>query len=189
MIVNLTWTPSGGSNSTGQEVQYKKLSDTGWTLVATLGPSASALTIPGLDPNTVYQFRVVNVCAIGGPTVSSIHEAANIVCTTLTVTSVSHSTINYSFPRPGGDVTAADVRLFTANGSVQVAIVSYNALNPTVTGSFSGLSPSTDYRLEVTFKASGQNAIYTKACSQVTARTDAAPTCSAPTNVAATITQ
>jgi hypothetical protein len=187
MIANLNWTPAGGINSTGQQVQYKLMNDVDWTTYATVGPTVSTLSIPNLDDNRVYQFRIVNVCSVGGPTTSGTHELIQMICPSVSITNLTHDTVSYSLsaisiPR---DIDLVEVKLFN-DQNVQVSVVTHNNISQ-LTGTFSGLQQQTTYQIEVTLKATGQNAIYTKTCPRVNVTTALTPICYPPDNVVATL--
>ena len=188
MQVTLNWTAVNNANSTGQEVQYKKITDAGWTTHATVGPAIETALITGLDDNVVYQFRIRNICAVGGPTGSGIDEDIKFTCPAVTITQNLYNMISYSFPHLGGSVSGYDVKLLAADGTSVVATNTHNAPGATVTGQFTGLNPSTTYQIRVEPKATGDLGTYSKTnCATTTATTPAAPTCGAPTNVTATI--
>ena len=174
---NITWTPGGGGNITSQEVQYKINGTSNWTTaVSGLGAAVSSYNITGLTSNTLYNFRILSVCSVGGSTYSSITNGISWFCPTITVTP-THNTITYSFSNLGGSISGYTVELL--NSSLTTVIQTLT----TVSGVFNSVSiaPSTNYYVRLTLAAG----VYTNQCTPVSTTTLAAPSCAIPTNVAA----
>lgn len=181
---SLTWTPASGNTSTGQQVQYRVKGDPTYTIFSTLGIAASTETVTGLLPNKIYEFRILNVCNVGGPTPSSIRENILLTCPIVTVAK-DYSSITASFPDLGGDITSYEVFLQTSGGGSFDGTTIYAPFASTVTATFNAnISPSTTYLVKVVPYA-GQ---YSKSnCATTSVTTDATPACLAPTNVVATM--
>jgi hypothetical protein len=179
---NLTWTPAGGANSLSQDVQYKVSTSSTWITHSNVGPSINTATITGLLDNTVYDFRVINNCSVGGPTPATQYQTVNLTCPVVTVTP-SYDSIGYSFTHLGASVDSYTVELLNASDGVVATI---NELTPsgTVTNSFTGLTASTVYKVRVTVKV---GSTFSKQCTATTTGTIAAPTCDPPTGVSATM--
>jgi hypothetical protein len=178
----IQWTPAGGANSLSQDVKYKKKSDAGFTLFGNVGPGVNTATITGLLDNVVYQFMVSNVCAYGGPTPSAQYEGVLFTCPAVNMTP-SHNLVSYNFTHLGGDIDKYVVELLNASGSGVIATNQHTAPSGTISGSFTGLNPSTAYKIRVTVYAG----TYSKICPANDFSTAAAPVCDAPTNVTATL--
>jgi hypothetical protein len=178
----LNWTPAGGLNSTGQQVQYKVSTDSTWTTVTTLSASASTYTVLGLVDNTIYDFRVVNLCSFGGPTSGTNFQTINLTCPTVTVTP-TYNSVSFSFPNLGASVTEYRVDLLNAAGSLVLAFKNITATGVTMSDSFVGLSSVTGYQLRVTVKAG----TFSKVCTASSFTTDALPSCGVPSGLAVTV--
>lgn len=177
----LTWTPAGGANSTSQEVQYKASSSSVWITAASLGPTVNTYTIKNLDDNTIYDYRIVNICAVGGPSYAPIKQAIRFVCPVLTLTP-SYNQVAYSFPHVQGSITKYVISLLNSSDSI-VATQEVTTMATTISGTFTGLTQSTTYKVRITMYADS----YSNQCPPQSVTTGAAPTCAPPTNVVATM--
>lgn len=177
----LSWVPAGGVNSLSQAVQYRKKGDTAWTTFSTETPSISSKTVTGLLDNQLYEFRVLNHCAVGGDISSGMMEGVKFTCPTVTYTK-TYESITVSFSHLGGSIDAYDVKLYnSANTLISTYSVS-SPLNSTITHTFDSLSPASTYTVRVVPHAEG----YSKTdCLVTTITTNDAPTCSAPTVLSA----
>jgi hypothetical protein len=138
--IPLTWIPAGGFNSTGQQVQYKPEGGV-WTTFQTVAPAISSITITGLLDNTVYEFRIVNLCADGGPTPSpTVLTQIYISCPAPTFI-LSTNSIQYSFAHLGAQVTKYTVELLSA-ANVVLQTKTHLAPSGTISETFTGLSPN-----------------------------------------------
>lgn len=176
---SITWTPGGGANITSQSVDYRIQGASSWTTAVTgLAASTSTYNITGLADNTVYEFRVVSVCSIGGPIVSATMTNIKWICPTITVTP-THNTITYSFSSLGGSISAYTVELLSNDLATVIQTKS------TVSGVFDSVSilPSTSYKVRLTLTAG----MYTNTCTAISTATTAAPTCPIPTITDATL--
>lgn len=174
MNITLNWTP--GSGSTSQDVQYKLASNTSWTTHATVGGSVNTSSILGLSDNLIYDFRVVSSCSGGSPAASTTVNQINIICPTVTLTTTNTS-VSYSFTAIGGSVNGYVVDLLNSSGSTVLQT------NTAVSGTFSGLTASTAYKVRVTANAG----TFTKVCTAQDITTNALSACPAPTGVTATL--
>jgi hypothetical protein len=169
----INWTPGGGGNIASQEVQYRVQGTTNWTTaVSGLSASASTYTITNLAVNTIYEFRVISNCSIGGPIPSATMTDIEWFCPTITVTP-THNTITYSFSALGGSISAYSVQLLSNDLSTVIQTLT------TVSGVFNSVSiaPSTSYKVRLTLTA-GTN---TNVCTPVSTATTTPPTCPIPT--------
>lgn len=105
--------------------------------------------------NTLYTYKVESNCGDSPATNPAIeYDFANIVCPSIGFTVLSgadgSTIIPYSFVPSGGGIDKYEVRLFDSTGTVQVAINTYTpAFSNPITGSFTGLSASTLYKLQI----------------------------------------
>lgn len=175
----INWTPGGGGNITSQNVDYRIQGTTNWTTAVTgLAANVATYTITSLADNTIYEFRVVSICSVGGPIVSATMSGIKWVCPTITVTP-THNTITYSFSNLGGSISAYLVELL--NDGLTTVIQS----KTTVTGVFDSgsIQASTPYKVRLTLTAGA----LTNACTPVSTATTAAPSCPIPTLTSATL--
>lgn len=174
---DLSWTPAGGANSTGQQVQYKDADSSTWLVASSLDSSEDTYTVSGLLDNVIYDFRIVNLCAFGGPTPGAVFQIVNIICPTVSRTP-THNTVSFSFPHPTGtDLTEYRVDLMNGAGTAVLAFKNIVPVTSPVSDSFTGLSSSTSYNLRVTAKAGS----YSKVCPLSAFSTTAPPVCNMPT--------
>jgi hypothetical protein len=178
----LNWTPAGGLNSTGQQVQYKQSTSSTWITAATLSASANTYTITSLLDNVIYDFQIVNLCTFGGPTSGASFQTISLTCPTVSTTP-TYNSVSFNFPNLGGSITEYRVDLMDAPGTSILAFKTITASGTTISDTFLGLSYSTNYQLRVTVKAN----TYTKQCPLVPFTTDNLPTCDAPTSLSVTI--
>lgn len=181
MNITLTWTP--GASASNQDVQYKLSTEpTIWTTHSNVAAGVATATINGLLDNRIYDFRVVTNCA-GGISTSAATQQINIICPTVN-TNPSNTSIGFSFPEIGGSITGYNVKLFDATGTTQIGAGQAPAGTTIRTGSFTGLTSSTNYKLRVEIFASS----FSKTnCSFVSVTTTTDPTCNPPTGVTATL--
>jgi hypothetical protein len=174
MNITLNWTP--GSGATSQDVQYKLASGSTWTTYATVSGSVNTSSISGLSDNLIYDFRVLSSCSGGSPSASSTVQQIKIICPTVTVTKTD-TTVSYSFTAIGGSVGSYVVNLLDSTGTTVLQT------NTAVSGTFSGLTASTTYKVRVTANAG----TFTKVCPTQDVTTNAVAPCPAPTGLTATL--
>lgn len=176
--ITLNWTPGGGSNIINQKVQYRASYNANWTLFTNgtyptglLGPTVNTITITGLLENTVYYFRVVSVCQIGGDIPGTETNAIKWLCPTIQTTS-TYNTISYQIPDQGEGVTGYLFQLL--DGSLNVV-----QTKTTLSGVFDSVSlaPSTAYSIRLTLTA---NNTVNNICALVSVSTTAVPACPTP---------
>lgn len=178
MNATLSWTV--GVGATSQNVQYKLSTSSTWITFSTVSGTATTETVTGLNDNLLYNFRIVTNCPGGTAAPSTVITKINMTCPTVTTTPTS-TTIPYSFPEIGGDVSSYLVRLFNSAGSAEVT-TSTPTGTTTRTGTISGLTASTNYKLRVVPTAGG---ISKEDCPFISVTTAAPPVCNIPTNVVA----
>ena len=179
MNITLNWIAGAGAAS--QDVQYKLASSNTWILHANVAGSATTATIFGLQDNLIYDFRIVTNCAGGSPVPGTSTQQINLICPAITTT-VTDTTVAYSFTNVGGSTTAYTVHLLDSAGNT-VLQTQTPSISATVSGTFSTLTQSTAYKVRLTIVAGGFN----KQCTPVNASTTATPICNAPTNLSATL--
>lgn len=178
----LNWTPAGGITSTGQQVQYKLSTASTWTTAATVSAGTNTYTATGLWDNTIYDFQIVNLCSLGGPTSGTNFQTINIVCPTVTITP-TYNSVSFSFAHPGASITEYRVDLLDNAGTTVIAFKNITPSGGTVSDSFLGLTAATNYKLKLTVKAG----TYSKACPVQSFSSEPFPTCDAPTALTVTI--
>jgi hypothetical protein len=181
----INWTPVNDVFSVNQSVYYKAFDDADWTLFNTVAPSANTATITGLTDNVIYQFRVRNNCIGGGNTFGNTDEAINITCPTPLTVDPAELTADFSFPHLGGDISSYLVELLSAADAV-LDDETITSPGSSVTGTFTGLNPSTDYKIRVTPKATGSQGDYISVCGSISFQTEAV-ICNPPTGVSAVL--
>lgn len=179
----LNWLLDSNSNNQSQSVKYKLNSAQNYTTATSVNPITTTYSISGLNKNSIYNFQVVNNCSTGGPSPSTPVNAIEFTCPTVNLTSTS-STVTFSFVGLGGDIDTYVVTLLDSTGTniIQTKNIAL-PFSSTISDSFSGLSATTSYQVQVTVKA-GQ---FSKNCSNQTISTSAIPACPSISNFTATI--
>lgn len=180
MNITLTWTAGGGAAS--QDVQYRLAGASTWTTHANVAGNVTSATITGLQDNRIYDFRVITNCAGGTPSPSTATQQINIICPSVSTTP-STTSIGYSFPELGGSITAYTVKLFDSAGTTEIASQTPSGTT-TRSGTFTGLTPSTAYKIRVLITA---GSFSRNNCAFVDVTTTSTPACNPPTNVSATV--
>jgi hypothetical protein len=178
MNITLTWTPGAGASS--QIVQYKLSTSGTWVTHETVGGGVSTSSITGLDDNKIYDFRVITNCPGGASSPSLTAQQINIICPSVSTTP-SDTSIASSFSELGGSVTSYTVKLFDAAGVTELSSQTPSGTT-TRSGTFSGLTASTAYKIRVIITAG----TFTKSDCAFTDVTTLA-TCNPPTGVTASI--
>ena len=183
----LNWTPTNNATSTGQQVQRKVAGTTTWATLATVGPAIATYTDTTAVNNVLYDYRIVNICSVGGSGGSAVTQANSILCPSATVTNPQTSTANtlvISFPTLTGAISYDSIQLFASNGttSVQGPFDISGFGQGAGTHTFSGLSYSTSYVIKITVS----DGTFFKVC-PYNGSVGTAPLCGAPTNLTATL--
>lgn len=177
---NITWVPSSNGSAISQNIEYKKSIDSTWTIHSNVSPVTNIGSITGLDDNVIYDFRVSSVCLYGGPTPSSPFSLIKIVCPVVTLTKTFNS-VSYSFPHPGGSISGFTVELLSSTSVI--LFTQTPTIGATMTGTFSGLTPSTAYKVRLKVTAGS----FSQTCAPQDITTDN-PVCDPPTSLVATVT-
>lgn len=181
MNVTLNWTV--GVGATSQNVQYKLSTDSTWITFSTVTGTATTETVTGLSDNLIYDFRIISNCASGSPAPSSTIQKISFTCPAVTTT-VTSTSISYSFAELGGSMTSYQVKLFNSAGDTEVASGTPTGTT-TRTGTFTTLSSGTSYKLRVIPVAGS----FSKTdCAFVSVATAEPAVCAIPTSVTASLT-
>lgn len=100
--------------------------------------------------NTLYVYKAISNCGGSPPSTPSVsYTFANMICPTLTLTPTD-TEIGYSFTHVGGEVNKYDIQLWDSTGTVLLSTNTHTpAFATPVTGSFTGLTVTTSYRVRV----------------------------------------
>ena len=185
--VTLTWTPTNNATSLGQEVQRKLASSPTWVTIATVGSSIATYVDTTAADNILYDYRVLNICSVGGPTSSSVIKASKIICPTVTVTNPqtgAANTLLVSYPALSGDVLYASIQLFASNGTtgVQGPFVISSSGQGAGTYTFTSLAYSTSYVVKIGLT----DGTFIKLCSY-NGSVGTSPACGASLNLTAVV--
>lgn len=191
---NITWNACGTS-SDGQYLYYGKssivtgtpISGTGWTLYnsAPLTNTITNASISGLDDNVEYIFNIFCHCtSSGNGPISSQGPYIKYVCPTVSIPNVNYNTINYTLTVPisanntGTWIQKIVVTLLDSAGISQISQNNHTSpFSTSISGSFTGLSSSTTYTLQVSYSNNSNSR--SNSCTSQTVTTYAA--CVAPT--------
>lgn len=180
----LNWTAAGGANSTGQKVERSLAGAGTYTTLATLSASATTYTDNSAVVDTVYDYRIVNICEVGGPTSSGTQDIVDITCVSLT-TSVSGLTVSGEYGELFNETAWQSFDIYDESGAAVIqALAVPGDQNP---GSYNstdaGMEYNTNYILRATLTAPNGTI---KKC-DVSFSTGAAPACDAPTNLSVSV--
>jgi Fibronectin type III domain len=167
-------------NSTGHTsytIMYRITGTTPWTEYSTSGTTVS---ISGLEPNILYDFQVINVNGTTNPA-SAIVSSANITDPMPSFSPVNNA-ISLSFTNLSADITSYKTTIALQSNPTVILATHNPAVAPTVTDTFTGLSPFTSYIITIT-PAIG---LITNTFSYIQT-TSATATCPVPLNVTATL--
>lgn len=181
--INLSWTPAGGPTSISQTVQRKQASSTTWNDLATgLAPTASTYSDTTAAENTLYDYRIVNVCSAGGPSPGTPSQADKIVCSTITLDNPQtgeQDTIDWTVAATSNDVTIDRVEIIKDGNILETTNVG-NA------GPASGTyDTGLDFGATYTVRSVLTDGVFTLNC-ESTIQIGGSPTCGSPTNLTAT---
>ena len=136
------------SNTTGHlyyTVQYRVSGTSEWTSYNTSGTTES---ISGLAPNILYDFQVINVNGTTNPA-SAIVSSANITDPDVTI-DPTNTTLALSWPVQSADITGYTTTIAVASNPTVILATHNPAVAPTVTDTFTGLYPFTQYVITIT---------------------------------------
>ena len=181
----LNWTAAGGANSTGQKVERSLAGAGTYTTLATLNATATTYTDNTAVVDTVYDYRIVNICEVGGPTSSGTQDIVDITCVSLT-TSVSGLTVSGEYGELLNETQWSAFAIYDESGATEI-----QSIDPLPSGQGAGAYNSTDagmnyntnYILRATLTAPNGTI---KKC-DVSFSTGAAPACDAPTNLSVSV--
>lgn len=198
----LTWTPVITGNVTAQRASYRQKSVGGAFLTTGFSPSndlstAATTTDHGsLTDNTIYEFKISNICTTGGPTdnTNGIIEQIVFACIAPTLSQTT-TTATAAYTGLPSDITK--VR-FTLRKTSDNSLVSGPTTVTVVGGAASvtptGLTPTTSYYFQTEFytvingvEVISSGAAYLNAvCGPYTVTTDTPASCPAPDSLAVT---
>lgn len=148
---------SGSGNVTGQTVSYRKklvggsFITTGFTPANNLAKTVNSATTPNtLSFNGIYEFQVVTLCTINGPTPNSngIIEQISFACLTPTIT-FTDVTGRIVLNITGLDISRARFTLKkTSDNSIITGPININPVGSTITADATGLTSNTGYYWE-----------------------------------------
>jgi len=156
--INLNWDNSAvvaNPNATEQNAKKRKKSvggpydQIGFTPANPMATSVNA-AVSAVTDNIIYEYLVDAICAVGGPipNINGIQEGINFACFNPSLTS-DNGSVSVSLNVTGLDITKARFYLYKASddslvGGPTVA----NRIGTTISTSFTGLLPSTNYYLK-----------------------------------------
>ena len=198
----LTWTPVITGNVTAQRASYRQKSvggaflTTGFSPGNDLSTAATTTSHGSLTSNTIYEFKISNVCTTGGPTDNSNGVIEQIVFACISPsTGQTTTTATASYTGLPSDITK--VR-FTLRKTSDNSLVSGPTTVTVVAGAASvtptGLTASTSYYFQTEFfttingsEVISSDAAYLNAvCGPYTVVTDTPAACPAPDSLVVT---
>lgn len=181
--INLSWTPDNGPTSVSQTVQRKLASGSTWADLATgLATTDNSYSDTTAVDNTLYDYRVLNVCSAGGPTASGTVQADKLVCPAITtsLTSGEEDVITWSVAATTNDAVIATILIIDGGGTT----VETNTVNA-ATAQSGTYDTGQDYGATYTVRVNITDGVFSKVCDQ-TVTIGTAPECGAPTGLSAT---
>lgn len=184
--VVLNWTAAGGANSTGQQVLRSVYQANNFSTLATLSASAVTYTDTTAVVDTVYEYKIVNICEVGGPTEGGRVNIVEITCVSVT-TNVGGLIISGEYGELLNDTAWDDFAIYdsTGNSLIQQLTVPGDQQPGSWTATDAGIDYNTSYIVRATLVAPNGT---TKDC-DVSVSTGAAPACDAPTNLTVSVAQ
>jgi hypothetical protein len=182
----LNWTAAGGANSTGQQVLRTLYGANSYSTIATLSASAQTYTDTTAVVDTVYEYKILNICETGGPTEGGRVNIVDITCVTVT-TNVSGLIISGEYGELLNDTAWDDFAIYDSTGNtlIQQLTVPGGDQAGAWTATDAGIDYNTSYIVRATLVAPNGT---TKDC-DVSVSTGSAPACDAPTNLTASVAQ
>jgi hypothetical protein len=153
--VTLSWTAVSGASS--YTVKYKKSIASTWTTSTT---STTSKSLTGLSANSIYQWQVQAICALGGGALTAVSSFTTSIAPPCGIPS-SLSTSNIT---PGSAVlnwtSVSGAIVYSVQYKVTGATAWINASSATNAKILSGLVPSTSYTFQVSATCQSGTSIY-----------------------------
>lgn len=198
----LTWTPVITGNVTAQRASYRQKSVGGVFLTTGFSPSndlstAATTTDHGsLTDNTIYEFKISNVCTTGGPTDNSngVIEQIVFACISPSIGQTT-TTATASYTGLPTDITKVRFTLRkTSDNSLVSGPTTVTVVGAAASATATGLTASTAYYFQTEFfttingvEVVSSGASYLNAvCGPYAVTTDAPASCPAPDSLVVT---
>jgi hypothetical protein len=180
----LNWTAAGGANSTGQRVERSPYGTNSYSTIATLNATATTYTDTTAIIDTVYDYRIVNICEVGGPTNGGRATIVDITCPTVTATA-NGLIIAGGYGDTTNESEYQSLKLLNqAEDELQTLAISGNQSSD-YTFTDAGIEYDTTYIVRAVIVAPDGT---TKDC-DTSVSTGAAPSCDAPTGLTVQVVQ
>ena len=178
----LNWTPAGGANSTGQKVQRSAYCANTYTDLATLGPAIDTYIDTTAIVDTAYDYRIVNICQVGGPTNGGSATIVDITCPTVTANAVG-LIISGDYSDALNESQFQSINLLDSAETVLQTIALAGNQPDTYAFTDAGVEYDTAYIVRLVLVAPDGT---TKDC-DTSVSTGAAPSCDAPIGLTVTV--
>jgi hypothetical protein len=142
---HLTWTPASGLS---QDIKYRKVGETSFTLHGNVSGATNSADIPGLDVNFVYEFFIVNKCIYDVETAGEISRMAQVTCPSLT-TEQSALSLGVSFSDLGDAINSYEIEIYEMPAETLVDSHTISSPTSSMSWTFSGLTSDTYYKIKV----------------------------------------
>lgn len=146
---NGSFTVPNLTGTTNIKVKYRFSSVTAWTSF-NIAPSATTYTVTGVN-NTLYDFQLVNLNGNDNP--SSAITQSIWFTNPSPLLSPTNVTLGYSFSNLSADVdtyTCSIAQYSSPGNIITTHVLSAGTFPGTVSDTFTGLNPSTEYVLSIT---------------------------------------
>ena len=193
----LSWAPSTiGSLPINYEPQYQIAGTSSWTNAITVSPfttPAITVTIGGLQPSTIYNFRVLSVnststTASGSVSATTLAQLPSAPTGLAVVTTPGVSDIILQWNAPTTGTGPFQYQLYSRTPAGSGAYIAIGSPIGTTTFDVTGLTPGTSYDFEVgAINAAGQGPLSNPLLA-VTTSSAVLSVPSSPTNLVATLT-
>lgn len=180
----LNWTPAGGSNSTGQRVQRSPYNANSYTDLATLGPAIDTYIDTTAVVDTVYDYRIVNICEVGGPTNGGRATIVDITCPDVTANAAA-LIISGEYTDALNESQFQSINLLDSGENILQTIALSGDAPDTYAFTDAGVTYNTNYIVRLVLVTPDGT---TKDC-DTSVSTGAAPACDAPTGLTAQVAQ
>lgn len=178
----LNWTAAGGANSTGQKVQRAPYGTGSYVDLTTLSATATTYTDTTAVIDTVYDYRIVNICEVGGPTNGGRATIVDITCPTVTATA-SGLIISGEYTDALNESQFQSINLLDSEETVLQTIALSGNQPDTYAFTDAGVTYNANYIVRLVLVAPDGT---TKDC-DTSVSTGAAPACDAPTNLSVSV--